>query len=192
MLVSVSHAIADAATNLQVALLLVNAPPSKGPATLATPKHAPKRPCSMGRLASGTVLNMIKIAPVKIPLLPRPATARPTISMLLFRAAPQMMLPSSNKKMPDRKTGLVGKKVYIRPYSKMKPAAVSMYALPYHPMSAMLLNSFVMAGIAGPMMVRSRATRKMEMYNESIMIAVFAVDGYGDGAFGAPLCRSMS
>ncbi|RII14402.1 hypothetical protein CUC08_Gglean003981 [Alternaria sp. MG1] len=146
----------------------------------------------MGRLASGTVLSMIKIAPVKIPLLPRPAIARPTMSMLLLRAAPQTILPNSKRKMPDRKTGFVGKKVYILPYSRMKPAAVSMYALPYHPMSPMLSNSFVMAGIAGPMMVLSRATRKIEMYSDSIMTAVFAVDGYGDGVVFAPLCRSMS
>ena len=28
----------------------------------------------------------------------------------------------------------------MRPYSKMNPAAVNMYELPYHPMSSMLLK----------------------------------------------------
>ena len=95
------------------------------------------------------------------------------MSMVLLVAAPQITLPTSNKTMPDRKTALVEK----RPYSRMKPAAVSMYALPYHPMSSMLLNVFVIAGIAGPMIVRSRATRKMEMYSDTMMTAVFAFDG---------------
>lgn len=36
----------------------------------------------------------------------------------------------------------------------------------------------MIAGIAGPIMVRSSATRKIEMYKESIMIAVFAGEGY--------------
>jgi hypothetical protein len=134
---------------------------------------------------------MIKMAPVNMPLLPRPAIARPMMSMVLFRAAPHTTLPDSKSKIPDRKTGLVGKKVYMRPYSKMKPAAVSIYELPYHPISPMLLNSFVIAGIAGPMMVLSSATRKIEMYKDTMMTAVFAADGY-TGVGGVSSCLSLS
>jgi hypothetical protein len=102
-------------TYLQVSFEPVKAPPSSGPATLATPKHAPNSPCNIGLLASGTVFNIIRIAPVKIPDDPKPATALPIINIRLLVAAPHIALPASNINIPDRKTTLVEKKVYTRP-----------------------------------------------------------------------------
>ena len=54
---------------------------------------------------------MIRMAPVKMPLLPSPAIARPIMSIVLVCAAPHTTLPTSKRKIPERKTGLVGKKV---------------------------------------------------------------------------------
>jgi hypothetical protein len=65
--------------------------------------------------------------------------------------------------IPDKKTVLVGRKVYTRPYSRIKLQDVSMYADPYHPTSPRESNWSVIAGIAGPIMVRSRATKKMDI-----------------------------
>jgi hypothetical protein len=42
----------------------------------------------------------------------------------------------------------------------LKMAQVSMYALPYHPMSLIESNVFVMAGIAVAIIIRSKAIRK--------------------------------
>ena len=96
-------------------------------------------------------------------LLPSPATALPMIKTNDEFAAPHIALPTSKSTMPDKNTGLVGKNVYTRPYNRMKPQAVNMYALPYQPTSESEWNWFVIAGIAGPIIVRSRATRKIEM-----------------------------
>lgn len=94
--------------HLQVALLSVNAPPRRGPATEATAKQAPNKPWYIGRLCKGTVLIMMVIAPVKIPDDPNPAIARPMMSDVDVGAAPQRAEPTSKRKIPERKTHLVG------------------------------------------------------------------------------------
>jgi hypothetical protein len=93
----------------------VKAPPRSGPATDATPKTAPKKPWKSGRLWRGTLFKRIEIAPVKIPEEPKPAIARPMMRAMELGAAPQRAEPTSNKKIPVRKTHFVGAKVYIRP-----------------------------------------------------------------------------
>src|SRR2546421_8190864 len=52
----------------------------------------------------------------------------------------------------------------MRPKRGLKMAAVNIYALPYQPMSSMEWNSSVMLGIAVAMIIRSKATRKIDMY----------------------------
>jgi len=52
----------------------------------------------------------------------------------------------------------------MRPQSGLKMAAVNMYALPYQPMSSMEWNSSVMLGIAVAMIIRSKATTKIDTY----------------------------
>lgn len=49
----------------------------------------------VGRWRSGTVTEIIKIAPEKIPAAPTPAIARPMIKVVEFGATPQIKLPSS-------------------------------------------------------------------------------------------------
>jgi hypothetical protein len=56
-------------------------------------------------------------------------------------------------------------------------AHVSMYALPYQPMSEMDPNSLVIAGIAVEMMMRSRATRKRDAYMHIRMAQNLSVFG---------------
>lgn len=68
----------------------------RGPATLASPYMPPINPMYIGRCRRGTVLAMIKIAPLKIPAAPRPATARPMMRVIEFGATPDIKEPSSN------------------------------------------------------------------------------------------------
>lgn len=63
-----------------------------------------------------------------------------------------------------------------------------MYELPYQPMSAILLNWLVITGIAGPMMVLSSATRKMEIYKDTMITAVLAGEGYAGGWLNSSGC----
>lgn len=60
----------------------------------------------MGRFSSETMLEEIRIAPLKIPAAPSPAIARPTISAVEVGAAPQIALPISKIKRPVKKTHL--------------------------------------------------------------------------------------
>jgi hypothetical protein len=53
------------------------------------------RPMYVGRCLRGTVTEMIKIAPEKIPAAPTPATARPMMSAVEFGATPQINEPIS-------------------------------------------------------------------------------------------------
>lgn len=48
------------------------------------------------------------MAPVKIPDDPKPEIARPIISVVELGAAPDSAEPTSKKKIPERKTHLVG------------------------------------------------------------------------------------
>jgi hypothetical protein len=64
-------------------------------------------PMYVGRLRSGTVTEMIKMAPEKIPAAPTPATARPMMRAVEFGATPQMSEPSSKMKSAMRYTHLM-------------------------------------------------------------------------------------
>jgi hypothetical protein len=59
----------------------------------------PMRPVYIGRFVSGTVFATIMRAPEKIPALPSPAMARPTIRAVEFGATPQIKDPSSNTRI---------------------------------------------------------------------------------------------
>lgn len=140
----------------------MKATPRMGPRTLAIPKTAPKRPNNAGRLCKGTTgINMLK-APCSIPALPSPAIARPTIRLMELGAAPQIAEPTSKIPMKVIKVHFTSYKVYNLPIERQKAAAVSRYANPYQPTSLREPKSFVIVGIAIPMISLSRATRKTE------------------------------
>lgn len=71
----------------------------RGPATLAMPYMPPIRPVYVGRLTSGTVFAIIRIAPEKMPDAPNPAIARPIMNAGELGAAPQRALPTSKMNM---------------------------------------------------------------------------------------------
>ena len=79
---------------------------TKGPATEAMPYIPPIIPKKIGRFSSGVVCANVTSAPVKIPALPRPATARPTMRAVEFGATPHIRDPSSKMKRATRKTDL--------------------------------------------------------------------------------------
>lgn len=144
----------------------VKVPPRKGPRTDDTPKARPKKPTKMGRFRSGTSWTMTMMAPLLIPAEPAPAMALPIITGNLVSrhatiqhdqsflraidegAAPQITLPTSKKTMDIRNVHFVSYIWYSLPKNGLKMAHVSMYALPYHPMSEMESKVFVIAGIA--------------------------------------------
>ena len=87
-------------------ILCVDLPPSKGPATEATPNTAPLKPIYKGLFSSGTVC-IIKITdPAVIPAEPIPAIARPNMKAVELGAAPQTAEPTSKRKIADKKTSL--------------------------------------------------------------------------------------
>jgi hypothetical protein len=55
----------------------------------------PMSPIYVGRCLNGTVIEMIKMAPEKIPAAPTPATARPMMSAVELGATPQIKEPIS-------------------------------------------------------------------------------------------------
>lgn len=78
--------------------MVVNTPPTNGPATEATPKTAPIRPIYMGRFDRGAAYIMRIIAPLKRPPAPRPAIALPQMKAIEVGAAPQSADPTSKTK----------------------------------------------------------------------------------------------
>lgn len=90
---------------------------------------APMKPVYIGLLAKGTEYATMIKAPLKIPAeprmrvstalyhgiimydLPKPATARPTISAVEFGATPQIREPNSKTKIAPKYTHLMEKKV---------------------------------------------------------------------------------
>lgn len=74
----------------------VNAPPNNGPMTDEIPQSPPKIPNMTGRFRRGIVKARITIAPEKMPAVPNPATARPTIKAVDVGATAVIRLPSSN------------------------------------------------------------------------------------------------
>ena len=68
----------------------------RGPTMVAIPKIDWSAARNIGRCLSGSEAAMIDSAPVAIPAPPKPAIARPTMSILLLTATPQMSEPVSN------------------------------------------------------------------------------------------------
>lgn len=95
------------------------------------------------------------IPPFMIPAEPTPAMARPMMNVTEFGAAPQMTEPTSNIKMTAKKVYFGEQNVYTRPRMSWKAHAVRLKALPYHPISLRLWNSFVICGMAVAMIVIS-------------------------------------
>lgn len=108
----------------------------------------PTTAMKMGRDWRGTAAPTTTKLPVRIPALPRPAMARPTIKVIEFGATPQSSEPISNRNRAVRYAFLTEKSMKTRPNSGWKAHAVSRYADPYHPMSGVEWNSWVMYGIA--------------------------------------------
>jgi hypothetical protein len=113
----------------------VNAPPIKGPTTLARPYDAPISPLYFGLSAEGTRTAIMVYEPEKRPAAPIPHIARPMIRAVELGAAPQITLPNSKKKMDVRYVHFKGKKVYSRPQCAVVAAVVMKKAEPYQPMS---------------------------------------------------------
>lgn len=111
------------------------------------------------------------IEPENSPDVPIPATARPTIKAVDVGATAQIKLPNSKMATAIKNIVLTLKLLYSLPYSGCSAVVVSRYALPYQPMSLVLLNCAVMAPKAGAMMVWSRATRRTARQRE-VMIRI--------------------
>jgi hypothetical protein len=68
----------------------VNKPPTNGPAREVMPYVAPRSPVQTAARPGGAATAIIVKAPDDSPPAPRPATARPTISIVEFLDTPQM------------------------------------------------------------------------------------------------------
>ena len=75
---------------------------------LEMPKTAPKRPMKAGLRSSGRICVIRVIMEIIMPEAPRPVIARPTMSALMFGAAPATTDPISKMVMQTRKTYLRG------------------------------------------------------------------------------------
>ena len=100
----------------------VKTPPSRGPATEAIPHIPPIKPKAAGRLSRGTgrvrsyhtlakgarsqQYAKMTIDPEKMPPVPKPARALPTISPTLEGATPQTSEPNSKRQIAHRYTVL--------------------------------------------------------------------------------------
>ena len=96
---------------------------------------------------------MMVYTPEPMPAAPTPAMARPTMSMLLLVATPQMRDPSSKMKMDIRKLVLSGKYLYAFPQTDWNPPMVMKKAELYQETSSRPLNSLVIFGMAVATMV---------------------------------------
>ena len=103
----------------------MNAPPSRGPTTLAIPYMPPMKPVYTGLFSSGDELANIISAPENKPEAPRPAMARPTMRAIELGATPQISEPTSKMKRVSRNIHLILKKVYSRPKKSWKADKVS-------------------------------------------------------------------
>ena len=77
----------------------------------ARPNVAPRKPIHLGRFCNGIKSTKITIAPVKVPALPVPAIARPTMKDGEVGEAAQTMEPISKIRMTVMKVHLAEKKV---------------------------------------------------------------------------------
>jgi hypothetical protein len=66
------------------------------------PYMLPMKPLYIGRFSKGTLYARMIKAPEKMPADPKPATARPMMSVKLELATPQIKLPSSKMPMATR------------------------------------------------------------------------------------------
>jgi hypothetical protein len=87
--------------------------------------------------------DMAHTTPDRTPPAPRPAIDLPRMNVIEFGAAPQSAEPTSKSTIDVKKTGLMLKQVYIFPNTSWKAQLVSMYAVPYQPISLAELNSLV-------------------------------------------------
>jgi hypothetical protein len=76
-------------------LCSVNAPPSGGPALVATAKTLMTTPIYTGRLSSGTTWLITLSAPCRRPAAPRPAMALPTMKTVEDWATAQIIDPTA-------------------------------------------------------------------------------------------------
>ena len=93
----------------------VNTPPSKGPTIAPSPNIAPTAAEKTGLLCNGTACATTTNDPVKIPALPHPAIALPTMSETESGATPQMRLPSSKIPKAQRKDHFILNVMNMRP-----------------------------------------------------------------------------
>jgi hypothetical protein len=111
----------------------VKTPPNSGPAVAPNPNldtklefnnfqiqvkgtHInPTTAVNKGRLARGTACATTTKLPVKIPALPKPARALPTIKVTEFGAMPQIKLPLSNMAMDAKYDHFILKSMKILP-----------------------------------------------------------------------------
>lgn len=78
----------------------------------------------MGRVRRGTAVDTTMKLPVVIPALPKPAIARPTISMIELVATAQSSEPASNKNKDTRYEFLIEYSMKMRPNMGWKAHAV--------------------------------------------------------------------
>jgi hypothetical protein len=78
----------------------------------------------MGRAWRGTAVDTTMKLPVVIPALPKPAIARPKISIIELEATPQSSEPSSNKNKDAKYAFLIEYSVKMRPNMGWKAHAV--------------------------------------------------------------------
>jgi hypothetical protein len=77
-----------------------------------------------GLFCSGTLCVTITKAPVRMPALPQPATALPTIKTKDVGARAQIKLPIANTMMAAKNDQRILNLVYTRPYNGWKAQAV--------------------------------------------------------------------
>lgn len=88
-----------------------------------------------GLFARGTPCAIATNEPLKIPALPTPVIALPTMNTLEEEEVAQTMLPTSKIAIETRYVHLIEDIAYIRPQDGCRALEVRRYALPYHPTS---------------------------------------------------------
>lgn len=106
----------------------VNAPPKMGPTMEETPNILDKAARYIARCFRGIAYPRIVMPPENRPAPPAPAMARPTISIGLFLAVAQTMLPTSNMANATTNVHLTSKYVYVLPKEGCREVVHSRYA----------------------------------------------------------------
>src|SRR5690242_3548821 len=126
----------------------VSPPPMSGPATAAMPYVMPMIPVYVARFAGSAEKAEIVYTPGATPEAPRPAMARPTITVVEFWATALIRLPNSKIRIDTRKLVLRGKNLNTLPHCDWNAPRVKKYTEPYHEISWILPNRSVIFGIA--------------------------------------------